>query len=253
MINNAPPSGNQADRNSLRGVMRLMLSKFLQRTDDMLPAKVIAYDPATNMAQVQPMIVVVTTDNQIVPRAQVASVPVYQISAGGFILKFPIKTGDLGWIKANDRDISIFMQSGAMSAPNTQRKHSFKDAMFYPQCMFDQVLVSDDDTNNVVLQNYAGTIKISMSETDIVITAPASVTVNAPTAVINSPTSVTIDTPLLTVTGILNVENTNSEATPCTINGNIVTNGDVIASSVSLVTHVHSGVQAGGSDTGPPV
>jgi len=186
MTTNAPPSGNPANRHNLRGVMSLMLSKFLQRTDDMLPAKVIAYDPATNMAQVQPMIMVVTTDNQNVNRAQVASVPVYQASGGGFILKFPINPGDFGWIKANDRDISLFIQTGQMSPPNTQRKHSFKDALFIPQCAFDLVTIAGGDTNNVVLQNYAGTIKISMSETTLNITAPSTINLTAPNINLNA-------------------------------------------------------------------
>jgi hypothetical protein len=32
-----------------------------------------------------------------------------------------------------------------------------------------------------------------------------------------------------------------------------VTNGDVIAGGISLMTHVHGGVQPGGGDTGVPV
>lgn len=35
--------------------------------------------------------------------------------------------------------------------------------------------------------------------------------------------------------------------------GNITIVGDVIADGISLKTHVHSGVMAGGDDTGPPV
>jgi hypothetical protein len=121
------------------------------------------------------MITVVTTDNQIINRAQVASVPVYQASGGGFIVRFPVKSGDFGWIKANDRDISLFMQTGKMSPPNTQRKHTFKDALFIPQAFFDLVTIAGADDDNLVIQNYAGTVKISMSNTNIVIDASAGV------------------------------------------------------------------------------
>jgi len=37
------------------------------------------------------------------------------------------------------------------------------------------------------------------------------------------------------------------------VNGSIDTTGDIVADTVSLKTHVHSGVTAGGSDTGGPV
>ena len=222
----------------MRGLLRLMGIKLLQRTDDMLPAKVIAYNKATNLATIQPMIMVVTTDGQSIARAQVAAVPVYKISSGGFIINFPVKPGDLGWIKANDRDISSFVSTYAMASPNTQRKHSFKDAMFYPQAAWDLVSISEEDSANLVLQNYAGTCKISISETNVTVTAP---------------NGVLFDTPVATFTGIIDVQNNNGESTPCTVNGNIVTNGDVIASGTSLHTHKHGGVMTGGGDTGVPI
>lgn len=240
----APPSGNAADYSSLNGVLRLWMTKFLQQVDDMLPAQVIAYDAASNTAQVQPLISFVTTSNQVVQRAQVASVPVLQLSGGGFLLNFPINSGDLGWIKSNDRDISLFMQTGEVSPPNTQRKHSFEDAIFIPQAARSLITIDSQDAANVVLQNYAGTCKISISQTNITVTAPNGVTVDTPIATFTK--DVEID-------GILIVNNVNSQATPCTINGNISTNGDVIASSISLVNHVHSGVTTGGGDTGKPV
>ena len=174
-VNNAPPSRNPTDNDTLNGMLRLVLTKFLQKTDDMLPAKVIAYDPATNTAQVQPLISVVTTDNQIVNRAQIASVPVFQLSMGGFILRFPCHSGDLGWIKANDRDISLFKQTGQMSPPNTQRKHSFEDALFLPQAAWSLVTLASEDTGNAVFQNYAGTVKIALWSNLIKILAPEGV------------------------------------------------------------------------------
>lgn len=168
----SPPSRNTADNGSLSGAMRLILTKFLQGVDDMLPAQIISYNRASNIAQVQPLIPFVTTSNTLVNRAQVLSVPVLQIGGGGFVLSFPIVTGDLGWIKANDRDISIFKQTLQSSAPNTQRKHKFSDAMFIPDTMLKGVSIADDDAANLVIQNLAGTVKISLSSTGITFTGP---------------------------------------------------------------------------------
>jgi phage baseplate assembly protein gpV len=36
------------------------------------------------------------------------------------------------------------------------------------------------------------------------------------------------------------------------ITGNVTVNGDVTANGISLINHVHSGVEAGGSNTGKP-
>ncbi len=50
---------------------------------------------------------------------------------------------------------------------------------------------------------------------------------------------------LLTESGIVIVGN-------ITLTGSLVASGDVKAGSISLENHVHGGVQAGGSNTGPP-
>lgn len=172
MVTNAPPSRNRADERTLAGVLKIDRDKSLQNTDDMLPARVIAYDRTTNRAQVQPLIVFVTTDNQQVARAQVASIPVLQLGGGGFVASFPVKTGDLGWIKANDRDISLFKSTYAQAAPNTWRKHKFSDAMFIPDCMLQGVTIAGEDASNLVIQNNAGTVKVAWWSNLLKIIAP---------------------------------------------------------------------------------
>lgn len=212
-------------RDDLSGTMRYVLTKWLQNTDDMLPAKVIAYDRTLNRASVQALISVVTTNNTIVQRPVIASIPVLQLGGGGFVLSFPIQSGDIGWIKASDRDISLFLQSikssgGVISPPNTVRKHSFEDAMFIPDTMFKTVTIAGEDANHVVLQSLDGTTKIAMGNGTIKILAP---------------TSMSITTPTLTV------------------NGEVVATGNVTGQGTSLHTHVHSGVTTGGGNTGSPV
>lgn len=161
----APPSSSPADRTTLAGMMRVVLEKFLQHTDDMLPAKVISYNRTTNLAQVQPLIVMVTTQNKQVQRAPISAIPVLQPGGGGFVFSMPIKAGDLGWIKANDRDISLFKQFFRGSPPNTYRKHSFEDAIFIPDCMLQGATIASEDVNNSVWQNLAGTVKIALWST----------------------------------------------------------------------------------------
>jgi Phage protein Gp138 N-terminal domain len=167
----SPPSRNPADNDTLVGVMKLAFTKFLQKTDDMLPAKILAYNRTTNRAQVQPLIPVVTTSNQIVQRAQVASVPVFQYGGGGAVLSFPLTSGNQGWLKANDRDISLFKQTGKANPPNTQRKHSFEDGMIFPDNMGTATIVSED-ANNAVFQNVSGTVRLALWPALFKFTAP---------------------------------------------------------------------------------
>ncbi len=167
----AIPSRNPADDGTLVGAINLSLRKWLQYTDDMLPAKVIKYDRATNRVQVQPMIRMVKTNGQQVSRGQIASLPVLQMGGGGFILSFPLNPGDLGWIKANDRDISLFLRGYAEAEPNTKRLHNFSDALFIPDVMTGYT-IADGDDGNAVLQNLDGSVKIALFADKIKITAP---------------------------------------------------------------------------------
>ena len=163
---NIPPSGqpsrNPTNDGRLLGVLRVFMKKFLQgKIDDMLPAMVTDYSRTTNMASVQPLISVVTTLNTIQVRAQVASVPVLQLGGGGFTLNFPVKKGDMGFIKSNDRDISFFKQFWKLTTPASGRMHSFEDSIFIPAALTG-VTIAGSDTINTVLQSLDGTTRLSM-------------------------------------------------------------------------------------------
>jgi phage baseplate assembly protein gpV len=234
-VSNAP-SRNPSGNDTITGLLNFVLLKFLQSVDGCLPAKVIAYDPATNRAQVQPTIVQVTTGNEQVARAQVASVPVARWGAGGFLVYFPVASGDTGWLVANDRDISIYKQTGTQSPPNTNRLHSFEDGWFLPDTALESVTLAD--SAKCCIQSTDGTTSITMGGGVITMTAP---------------TEIIYDTPLVSYAGQI-IGGTNPAYTrTATFNGTVSTTGDVVAGSISLQEHVHGGVTSGGSDTEGPV
>lgn len=149
--------------------------------DNVLPAKVISYDRATNVAQVQPMIKIVGLDDSTLSRNPLANIPVISLGGGGFHINFPLKKGDLGWIFACDRDIAIYLETLAESPPNSTRVHDFGDGMFVPDVLRQYTINSGDDTNAaMVIQSTDGTTRISIWENNIQITAPTQVTVNTP-------------------------------------------------------------------------
>ena len=129
----------------------------------MLPAMIVDYSRTTNLATVQPLIQIVTTLNQIKTRDPIESIPVLQLGGGGFVLNFPLKPGDLGFIKSNDRDISLFKQIWKMVQPNTGRMHNFSDSIFIPSVLTN-FTINSADTNNTVLQSIDGTTRLSMGD-----------------------------------------------------------------------------------------
>jgi len=187
MVDNVQNSRNPANSGSFAGALQEILGKFLQGVDDMLPGVVVAYDRTTNRATVRAMIQLLKTDETLLDRAEIASVPVLNIGGGNAVLSFNIAPGDLGWIKANDRDISLFLQNLNKTGPNTIRKHSFSDAIFIPDQFRKWTLNAEDDAF-AVLQTLDGTQRISIQDSRIKIT---------------SDTEILLDAPLVTVTGDL--------------------------------------------------
>jgi len=160
-MSNSSPSINPADNGSLAGTLQFFIKKMLQNTDGLMPAQVIAYDRTTNRVQVQLLITIVTTSGTQVPRPQIASLPVFVYGGGGFTLSFPLNTGDIGWVFANDRDISLFLQSYSQSPPNTARMKNFSDGVFIPDIMRTYNIDSDNE-GYAILQSSDGTMSISM-------------------------------------------------------------------------------------------
>lgn len=223
MAENNNPSLDPANIGSLGGTFREILRKMLQSTDGMLPATVIAADADRNYATVRPQIMVLGTDNTLTSRAQIARVPIFTIGAGGFVLTFPVKPGDTGWILASDRDISLYLQAGKEAGPNTRRLHSFEDGLFIPDAAREYTLAGDD-TDRAVLQNLDGTVRIAIGDDRVKITAPL----------------VQIVAPSVTMSGNLIVTGTITGLT------------DVVAGTKSGKTHTHGGVTVGGGTTGAP-
>lgn len=184
------PNLDPANNDTLAGLLRSSFSQLLRNVDGMLPARILNYNRTTNRVNVEVLIAMITTSGQQVSRAQIANIPVINLGGGGFLINFPLKEGDLGFIMANDRDISLFLQSFSEAPPNTNRVKSFSDSIFIPSVLT-AYTIDGGDANNMVIQNLDGTVKIALT--------PDSVN-------ISSTVGVTIDTPITTVTGELIVQ-----------------------------------------------
>lgn len=222
MINT--PDTDPATGGSLPGTLAAVLQAFLRDSiDDMLPAIVESYDAATNRARVRPIAKMLTTDGQAVRRASVASVPVFRFGAGGFFIAMPVKAGDFGWIKANDRDTSLILQQGPREEiPNTATFHSFQSAMFFPDTFRDWA-IDGSNADAMVLQSLDGSVCIALHGNKLVVTAP----------------SWEINVPETTWTGNINLAG-NFAGT-----GSMSSNGQDISNN-----HRHSGVEPGSGNTG---
>lgn len=203
------PSKNQSDQHTMPGMLDAVFKKQMQGTHGQLPAKVLSYDRVRNIAVVQPLIMVLQTNGQTVSRAQIAEVPVLALGGGGYVLNFPLKKNDLGWIEASDRDISLFLQAHGEAQPNTARLHSFEDGRFVPDA-FAQYVIEGEDAAAVVLQSLDGSVRIAIDAAGVRIIGPA-IRADCQTFTINAAEGVVINTPVIdmgaaTITGTGDLE-----------------------------------------------
>ena len=173
------PGKDPAADSSVAAMLRQTHKKMMQSVDGMLPAVVISYNRTTNRATIAPAINMVQTNNQMLQRAPLANITVLALGAGDFVVTFPVKPGDTGWIEASDRDISLWLQAkGARKVqPNTHRIHSFSDGRFIPDALGNYTLPTDAE-GGLCIQHKGGSTYLVMTQDKIIMQAGDGVWIN---------------------------------------------------------------------------
>lgn len=193
-MNETSPSRKPGMGSDMSDVFALGFRKEMLDVDDMLPAKIIAWDKGKNRAQIEILYLVTMTDGSVNPMLAPAEVPTLVLGGGDLCLCWPLKTGDLGWIKSADRDISLFLQEYNAQPGNTPRIHTFEDAMFIPDVMKDFVMMdgaaaclqTKDGTTGIAIKS--GNILLKVGDNTTVMTAAGTTfakPITAPDAIIN--------------------------------------------------------------------
>lgn len=139
------------------------IKRALVGVDGMLPAQIVAYSKSTNTATVKVLMDMITSDGGTLARPILHNIPVYRHGGGGFMICVDLKSGDTGWIKANDRDITGFLSSLGQSKPNSLRVKNFSDGVFFP----DTVSKGSMKDGSLTIQSLTGETLISLSDSSI--------------------------------------------------------------------------------------
>lgn len=213
------PSYNPSDTSSLSGVMRIF-SDYLQNLIECCqPCVVQSVDYATNTVIVRPAINISTTTGEYVQR-EVIKLTAWRFASGGFLIHYPIRQGDTGWMIASDKDTSLFKQEKNIADPNTNLKHQYSQGFYIPD-KISGFNVSNDDSGRLVLQNEGGSERISIGAGD--------------TKIFSSNLSITATN--LTVTG------------ETQFNGNVTIDGNMHSTNYDAHTHICS---SSGNPSQPP-
>lgn len=163
------PSYNPADKQSLAGCLHIFANYLLNLMECCQPCIVESVDYATNTVVVRPAINISTTVGEYVQR-EVIKLTAWRFAAGGYLIHYPIKKGDTGWMIAADKDTSLFKQEKAVADPNTNLTHQYSQGFYIPDGV-NGFNVTSEDEGRLVLSNADGSEKISIGASDTKITS----------------------------------------------------------------------------------
>jgi hypothetical protein len=180
--------------------------------------------------------------------------PVFFPHAGGCSLTFPVKAGDECLVVFSCRAIDLWWQSGGVQPPVEVRMHDLSDGFCLVGVYSQPHVIQNVSTSAVQLRSDDGEafVEINPTSHDIAIKTPSDINVECDELsiqcdkmLINASTEFTVNAPQINLNGAISGGGSG--------NANASFSGDVIAQNVSLVHHVHSGVQSGSNNTGQPV
>lgn len=193
---------------------------------------------------VRPLIKIVEQNGTSLERSIIEGLPVFTAGAGDKFISFPVKVGDIGWLDACDRDISLFLQSYGNVEPPTSRMHSFSDARFVPDIMTN-ITMSEDDATAMVISTRDGTVKIALDDDEIrIINNDASVIMGVDSIdILTSSVTINIDGSSVTGTapGGFDLNGFTIDASGAAASPVSLTSPSVVAGGKELTNHTHTG------------
>jgi hypothetical protein len=203
-----------------------------------LPGYITKYDATKQTAEVQATVQArqsyVDSDNIIKTKyinlPLCLDVPVFFPSGGGVTMTFPIKAADECLLVFSSRGIDFWWQNTGVQPPAECRMHDLSDAFAFVGFSSKPNVITNISTTTVQIRSDDQSTYWELDPTNqkINMVAPQGLTIKG---------DVTINNGHLAVN-----------------NGDITApNNDIKAKTISLLNHVHSGVQPGSGNSGAPV
>ena len=198
-----------------------MIRQFLAQCDFCKVVQVMAVHPGTGNPPVAGTVDVQILVNQIsgalpptyAPHGTVYGLPYLRLQAGGWAVVADPVVGDIGFVVVSDRDISTVKATQAQANPGSQRRFSVSDGIYCGGSL------NKAPTSWLWLKS-DGTLNVADSKGNTLVSSSTGWAMKGNLAV----------------------------------TGSISATGDVTGpGNVSLDNHIHSGVQTGSGDSGPPV
>jgi hypothetical protein len=243
---------SESSNNPIDALIALIQSQLLD-VNTAIPAVIVSY--ADGKATVTPLVKKRFADGDVLDFPSIPGVRVCWPSFAGGL------AGVKGPVTPGDKCLLIIAQQ-AIDGTDDRRMFDLQDAY---ALMTDLGAAGNGDSgNNDDLTMFFGTAHIRLTKAgELQINAPGGTTIKTTTLTAEASESVTMDTPQTTTTAALTAQGLLTYAAGMSgqgggagtsIGGDIAhTGGQINSNGVILHTHQHSGVQAGPSNSGPPV
>jgi len=172
-------------------------------------------------------------------------------------IRYPLQPGDKGFVVPVSCPVGF--SSGQASSPSDLSQPGNLEALFFMpignatwQTVDGQAVVLYGP-NGVTLRDTNSGAVIVLHPTTITATiGSTSVAMDGSSVTVSATSSITLAAPNIVLDGNL-TQGTSGAGFPATLQGPVTVVHDVTAAGTSVHSHVHSGVQSGSSDSGPPV
>lgn len=150
---------------TLPSIIRQAIERRVSGIHTAMPAEIVKYDFARNLAQVKPAFTIkfVTED---VPREIpiISDVPVLIYRTSGAHVRLPIAPGDTGLLIFAERSIDRWIDGLGANDPKDGRKHDLSDAVFAPGLFpITKPMDGSSATTSVEIRNQSGFMEFSQS------------------------------------------------------------------------------------------
>lgn len=215
-----------------QGEIGYIVESILSRLQTVTLVKVVAVKGGglspVGMVDVQPLVSQIDGSGGVIPHGVIFNVPYMRLQGGSNAVIIDPQAGDIGMCGFCSRDISSVKANKSASAPQSKRRFDYSDGLYFGGFL--------NGTPSQYIMFSGGGIKlfspgdIEMEADNIRLKAQGGVSSTSQTFQANTKTTAQF-----------------------TGGGGISADGDVKANDVSLLHHVHNGVQPGGGNTGQPV
>jgi len=209
-------------------MLREAFREMMKGVATSVPGHILAFDPVTQLAQVQIGITRVDLNGATFDPPAIIETPVY-FPGGAYHLEYQIDPGDEGDILFSQRCVDGWLQTGGIAANPIGRFHDPQDAFFLPGFRSLPNALPAFQNNGIRMSNLTGTQFMWLKNDGSMSWENGAGFIRVDASGVVNINGVTIDTAAL-----------------------VTTSNDVVVGAIHLKTHRHTGVTVGTGTSGVP-